>query len=116
MARLKIVDILASSPVDPEGHLDPERVERYRRSIDRLAPVVVFETEDGLLLADGYHRIAAAVREGQATIEAEVRKGTRKEALEYAAAAGACQRGLSPDEVKDHIVEKYGPGSADHQP
>src|SRR5437667_11829090 len=76
MVRLKIVDILETSPVDPEGHLDPERVEGYRRSIDLLDPVVVFETEDGLLLADGYHRIAAAVREGRATIEGEVRKGS----------------------------------------
>ncbi len=116
MARLKIVDILASSPVDPEGHLDPERVERYRRSIDRLAPVVVFETEDGLLLADGYHRIAAAVREGRATIETEVRKGSRKEALEYAAAVGARQRGLSSEDVKEHIITKHGPGSKDPTP
>ena len=116
MARLKIVDILATSPVDPEGHLDPERVEGYRRSIDLLDPVVVFETEDGLLLADGYHRIAAAMREGRTTIEAEVRRGSRREALEYAAAAGARQRGLSPEEVMDHVVERYGPESTDPKP
>jgi ParB-like chromosome segregation protein Spo0J len=116
MVRLKIVDILATSPVDPEGHLDPERVERYRHSIDQLAPVVVFETEDGLLLADGYHRIVAALREGHEAIEADVRKGSRKDALEYAAAAGARQRGLSPEEVRDHIVERYGPDSTDRQP
>jgi len=116
MVRLKIVDILETSPVDPEGHLDPERVEGYRRSIDLLDPVVVFETEDGLLLADGYHRIAAAVREGRATIEGEVRKGSRTEALAYAAAAGARQRGLSLEEVKDHVVEKYGPGSTEPKP
>ncbi len=116
MARLKIVDILATSPVDPEGHLDPERIEWYRRSIDRMAPIVVFETADGLLLADGYHRIAAAVREGRTTIEAEVRKGSRREALEYAAAAGARQRGLSPEKVRDHIVGKYGSGSPRLEP
>src|SRR5947208_12939427 len=84
MTRLKIADILATSPVDPEAHLDPDRVERYRQSVDRVAPVVVFDTEDGLLLADGYHRVAAALREGREIIEAEVRSGSRHEALERA--------------------------------
>jgi ParB-like chromosome segregation protein Spo0J len=73
----------------------------------------VFETEDGLLLADGYHRIAAALREGHQAIDADVRKGSREDALEYAAVAGARQRGLSPQEVKDHIVAKYGLGWTD---
>src|SRR5205814_8386276 len=104
------------SRVDLEDHRDPARVERYRRSADRLAPVGVCETGDGLLLADGYHRIAAALREGRATAETEVRKGSRKEALEYAAAVGARQRGLSPEEAKDHIVERYGPGSPKQDP
>jgi ParB-like chromosome segregation protein Spo0J len=104
MATLKIAEILATSPVDPERHLDPERVERYRRSVDDLAPVVVFDTDDGLLLADGYHRIAAALKEGRETVEADVRSGSSHEALLYAAAVGAARRGLSPDEIKEHIL------------
>jgi ParB-like chromosome segregation protein Spo0J len=106
MTRLKIAEIRAASPVDPERHLDAERVEHYRRSIDDLAPVAVFDTDDGLLLADGYHRVAAALKEGRETVEAEVRAGSRHDALVYAAAVGAAQRGLSPDEVKEHILRQ----------
>jgi ParB-like chromosome segregation protein Spo0J len=104
MARLKIADILATSPVDPERHLDTERVEHYRRSIDSFAPVVVFDTEEGLLLADGYHRVAAALKEGRKTVEAEVRRGSRHDALEYAAGIGAARRHVSLDEAKRHIM------------
>jgi ParB-like chromosome segregation protein Spo0J len=106
MTRLKIAENVASSPVDPERHLDRERVDHYRRSIDDLAPVVVFETDDGLLLADGYHRIAAAQREGRETVEADLRVGSRHDALAYAASVGAVQRGMSPDEVKKHILKQ----------
>ena len=104
MTRLKIAELLASSPVDPESHLDLERVEHYRRAIDAVTPVVVFSTDEGLLLADGYHRVAAALREGHDTVEAEVRSGSRHDALNCAAAVAAAQRGLSEDEVKEHIL------------
>jgi hypothetical protein len=60
-------------------------VERYAQGLDALPPVVVFDTEEGLLLADGYHRVAAARRRGLETIEAEVRLGSRQDALRYAA-------------------------------
>ena len=64
VTTLKVADIVANSGVQ-SSHLDAQQVETYRRSVDRLPPVVVFETEEGLLLADGYHRLAAAVAEGK---------------------------------------------------
>jgi len=108
MTRLAIADILVSASVDAQGHLDPARVDFYRRTIDRFSLVVAADTENGLLLVDGYHRVAAALREGRETIEAEVRPGSRAEALDYAAAVGARQRGLPPEEVKDRIIRLYG--------
>ena len=78
MPRLKIADLLANAPSDPEAHLDPARVERYALMLDDLPPVVVFDTPEGLLLADGYHRLAAARRRGLETVEAEVRAGSRR--------------------------------------
>jgi hypothetical protein len=35
--------------------------------------VVVFETDEGLLLVDGYHRVAAARARGEVTVDAEIR-------------------------------------------
>ena len=111
MTRLKIAEILKASPVEPE-HLDLARVELYRRLLESFPPVVVFETEEGFLLADGYHRVAAALREGRETIEAEVRAGSRSDALDYAAEVGARQRGLSAREAREHVLKRY-PESGD---
>lgn len=108
MTRLAISEILSTVPPDAQQRLDPARVKFYRGTVDRFPPVVVFETENGLLLVDGYHRVAAALQEGRETVEAEVRRGTRAEALDYAAAVGARQRGLSLEEVKQHIIRRYG--------
>jgi ParB-like chromosome segregation protein Spo0J len=103
MTALRIDDLLANAPVDPEAHLDAERVERYAGRTEALPPVVVFDTEEGLLLADGYHRVAAARRRGLETIEAEVRLGSRQDALRYAARVGAAQRGISPEEAASYV-------------
>jgi ParB-like chromosome segregation protein Spo0J len=103
MPRLKIAALLANVPADPEAHLDPARVELYARTLDVLPPVVVFETPEGLLLADGYHRVAAARRRGLETVEAEVRSGSRHDALRYAAMVGAAQRRISPEEAASYI-------------
>ncbi len=103
MAQLRIADLLANASVDPEAHLDLARVERYAELLDALPPVVVFDTPEGLLLADGYHRVAAARRRGLETVEAEVRLGTRHDALRYAATVGAAQRGISPEEAAVYI-------------
>jgi ParB-like chromosome segregation protein Spo0J len=112
VTKVKVADIVANSG-DQSGHLDAQQVERYRRSIDRLPPVIVFETEEGLLLADGYHRLAAAVAEGKETIEAEVRHGSRHDALAYAVTVGAAQKDMSPEEMEERIINRYGEGTPD---
>jgi hypothetical protein len=106
MPQLRIADLLASAPVDPEAHLDTARVERYVEMLDALPPIVVFDTAEGLLIADGYHRVAAARRRGLKTVEAEVRRGSRHDALRYAATIGAAQRGVSPEEAASYIKRR----------
>jgi ParB-like nuclease family protein len=111
VTRLKVADIVANSGVQP-SHLDAQQVETYRRSVGQLPPIVVFETEEGLLLADGYHRLAAAIAEGQEIIEAEVRHGSRQDALAYAVTLGAAEKETSPEEVKERILKRYGEGTS----
>lgn len=65
MTELRILDLLANSSVGPAAHLDPKTVQKYAERRGDLPPVVVFETSDGLLLVDGYHRVAAAQRRAQ---------------------------------------------------
>jgi ParB-like chromosome segregation protein Spo0J len=66
------------------------------------------DTPEGRLLVDGYHRLAAAQRRGASTIEAEIRHGSRRDALHYAAANAAAQRGMSFDEAISHIKRRSG--------
>jgi hypothetical protein len=101
--RLSVAKLLANAPIDPEAHLDAARVERYAKMLDALPPAVVFDTPEGLLLADGYHRLAAARQRGLETVEAEVHAGSRREALRYAVEVGGAQRGISPEEAASHI-------------
>jgi hypothetical protein len=106
MPRLRIADLLAAAPVEPHEHLDPARVERYAGMFDDLPPVTVFETPGGLLLVDGYHRVAAARRLGLETVDAQMRRGSRRDALRYAATAGAAERGISPEEAASYIERR----------
>jgi ParB-like chromosome segregation protein Spo0J len=106
MPHLRMADLLANAPIDPEAHLDAVRVERYAQMLDALPPIVVFDTPEGLLLVEGYHRLAAARLRGSETVEAEVRSGSRHDAVRYAAREGASQRGISPEEAASYI-ERY---------
>lgn len=103
MTQVRIADLLANVPTDPEAHLDAARVERYAEVLDALPPVIIFDTREGLLLADGYHRVAAARRRGWVMVEAEVRPGSRRDALLYAAEVGAAQCGISSEEAASYI-------------
>ena len=108
MTQVRIADLLTGSLVDPAAHLDPERVRRYAELLGDLPPVVAFRTAQGLLLADGYHRVAAAQARGLDTIEAEIRQGTTHDALRYAVTVGAKQRGLSQQEVMRRLQQRSG--------
>jgi ParB-like chromosome segregation protein Spo0J len=101
--QLRIADLLTNTPINPEAHLDAARVEQYAEILDALPPVVVFDTGEGLLLVDGYHRVAAARRRGLETVKAEVCLGSRQDALRYAATVGAVQRGISPEDAASYI-------------
>jgi protein gp37 len=74
--------------------LNDERVRQYQQDIDDLPPVDVFSTEEGLILAGGYHRLEAHRQEGRETITATIHQGTVVEAKMFACKANA-QHGLN---------------------
>ena len=69
--------------------IDPETVAEYAEAMREgaaLPPIVLFQDEAGACwLADGFHRVAAAERNGRADIGAEVRQGSRRDAILFAA-------------------------------
>jgi ParB-like chromosome segregation protein Spo0J len=67
-------------------HLDAARVAWYVEHLDEAEPVTVFDLDEGLLLADGHHRVEAARRLGHSPVKADVRAGSRRDALDFAVA------------------------------
>ncbi|MFO0892242.1 MAG: ParB N-terminal domain-containing protein [Isosphaeraceae bacterium] len=78
-------DLILDPNLNLRDRLDDFTVERYADSWDRLPPITVFEVDGRWLIADGFHRHAAAVMLGKRTIPAEVRVGTFTEALDFVA-------------------------------
>ncbi len=78
-------DLVLDPNLNLRDRLDDFTVERYADSWERLPPITVFEVEGRLLIADGFHRHAAAIMLGKRTIPAEVRVGTFTEGLDFVA-------------------------------
>jgi uncharacterized ParB-like nuclease family protein len=70
--------------------IDDEVVEDYAEAMasgKALPPVVVFHDGTAYWLADGFHRLAAAIQAGKGTIAAEIRAGGRLDAVRHALGA-----------------------------
>jgi len=104
LSKLAIKEIVVDPTIQiRRGNHEPT-IRRYEESFEKLPPVVVIRTKDGLLLADGFHRIAAAQRLGLKEIKAEIRPGSRETALEYAVVANTKNADpLTPEERDEGI-------------
>ncbi len=85
LRKVPLDDLVLDPNLNLRDRLDDFTVERYADSWDRLPPITIFEVEGRLLLADGFHRHAAAIMLGKRTIPAEVREGTLSDALDFVA-------------------------------
>lgn len=110
LARMdvEVATLTGDALADPPRHLDEEKVARFTQILDQLPPVVAFELCDRLLLVDGYHRVEAARRLGRIVVRAEVRQGSREDALRFAVDLAATERGLTKDQVLDAIRRRSG--------
>ncbi len=76
-------DLILDQTLNLRDRLDDFTVERYADSWDRLPPITVYNIDERLLVADGFHRHAAAVMMGKRTIKAEIIEGTMTDALDF---------------------------------
>jgi hypothetical protein len=76
-------DLVLDPNLNLRDRLDDFTVERYADSWDRLPPITVFEIDGKWLVADGFHRHAAAVMLGKRTMPAEIRVGNFTDALDF---------------------------------
>jgi ParB-like chromosome segregation protein Spo0J len=82
---VRLDDLVLDPNLNLRDRLDDFTVERYADSWERLPPITVYEVDRRLLIADGFHRHAAAVMLGKRTISAEIRVGTFTDALDFVA-------------------------------
>jgi len=83
--EIPLDDLVLDPNLNLRDRLDDFTVERYADSWDRLPPITVYDVDDRLLVADGFHRHAAAVMLGKRTIRAEIIAGTFTDALDFVA-------------------------------
>jgi ParB-like chromosome segregation protein Spo0J len=85
LRNVPLNDLVLDPNLNLRDRLDDFTVERYADSWDRLPPITVFEVDGKWLVADGFHRHAAAVMLGKRSIAAEVRVGSFTDALDFVA-------------------------------
>jgi ParB-like chromosome segregation protein Spo0J len=83
MIRLDEVVVDAAVQIRCKG-LKEDTIQRYRDSWESLPPPLVYDTPNGNVLTDGFHRFEAARRLGLVEIEFDVRTGTYEDAMSEA--------------------------------
>jgi hypothetical protein len=83
--EIALDELVLDPNLNLRDRLDDFTVERYADSWQRLPPIVVWDVDGRLVVADGFHRHAAAVMLGKRSIKAEVMHGTFTEALDFVA-------------------------------
>jgi len=104
-----IKDIVINKDYMIRESLDKKTVEAYKENLTAIleaSPIVVFETPNGLLLVDGFHRHAAARQLNWEQINVIKMKGSMQDAFAFACLANLKHgRPLSPSEKKKAIQE-----------
>src|SRR5262245_64572310 len=79
--------LLMDGDVQPRATMSTQWIHDYAglyRDGQGLPPVTVFQDGDDYWLADGFHRVMAAREAGLTEIPADVREGTKRDAIWYA--------------------------------
>lgn len=85
--KVNITDLVIDEAIQIRDAIDPEMVERYVECFDALPPIDVFKVAAGYLLADGFHRRAAAMKLKKIEMEVTVHEGGWEEAEAFAITA-----------------------------
>ena len=87
---IEIAKLRLDGGTQPRADLNRETVDEYADAMkggQEFPPVVVFNDGSAHWLADGFHRVNAAKLAGRAMIDADIRQGTRRDAVLFACGA-----------------------------
>ena len=101
-------EIITDAGTQVRAEIKDQTVADYAEHLNaggEFPPITVFEHEDRIYLADGFHRLRAHEREGRTEIEAEVHAGTREDALWWALGANRAHGERLSSADKKHAIE-----------
>lgn len=106
--KLKLSNIRTDAGTQCRARIDEATVAEYAEEMvngSRFPPVVVFRSEGKPILADGFHRLHAARQAKFENILAEVRPGTRTDALKFSLGSNQSHGLRRSSEDKHHAVD-----------
>lgn len=109
ISKLTLSEIVLDKEIQPRNHLNQDVVAEYAKSMKQRAtfpPVIVYFDGNRYWLADGFHRIKAKEYIGESKILAEVRCGSRREAILYAVSANSIHGHRLSNADKRRVVER----------
>lgn len=108
MTSVAIADIVFDAGTQIRAAINEDVVMAYAERMtagDQFPPVVLFHDGSRYYLADGFHRSLAAQRNGLTEIPAEVRPGTKTDALWFALGANRSNGQRLSEDDKRHAIE-----------
>lgn len=109
MTELSLSLINRFGGTQPRARLDDAIIEEYAEAMiagDVFPPVTTFHDGAVYWLADGFHRVNAALRAGRETIEATVHQGTQRDAILWSISANATHGLRRTNEDKRRAVTR----------
>lgn len=106
--QLPISRIKLNGGTQPRAAMHEPTITEYTEAIEegvKLPPVTVFFDGEQHWLADGFHRVGAHVRAGLTEIEADVRQGSRRDAMLFSFAANATHGLPRTSDDKRRVVQ-----------
>ena len=107
--QLSLSQIRRDGGTQPRAALDDETISDYAEAMQagaQFPPVVVFYDGASYWLADGFHRVNAAIRAVLPTINAQVIPGTQRDAILYSIGANATHGLRRTNADKRRAVER----------
>lgn len=107
--KIKLEDIRIDGGTQPRCDIDEDLVSEYAEDMqdgDKFPPVVVFQDGANYWLADGFHRYFASKKVGYLEIKAEVKTGTKRDAILYSVSANGKHGKRRTNDDKRNAVTK----------
>lgn len=92
VADIATADIVTTGGTQSRVSLSESAVAEYADAMQQgatLPPIVVFHDGSTYWLADGFHRVMAATRSGVEWLPAEIKRGTKRDAILYSVGANS---------------------------